>query len=272
MRDLINKFDDNGSFTDFSNAARDYLRDDTVIGFVALEDRLLFGLYKPFNSVYLEFNSVADASVSLSFKYYNGTSFVDVSAIDDTLNYARSGFIKWDKPDDWASLDIDGDDVFWIEVTSDIDFNTTIRGLNSVLSDDNDLLKEQRQLMTEGLAPGDTTFIAYQVAARDEIIQSLRNGGHITRQINAREREDLQIWDLLKPDQLRVASKYLALSKIMFDISSNTDDKWYGNFRDYQGMYGGAFKLYLMAIDTDDDGKDDAFEVNQIRTSRFIKV
>ncbi len=118
----------------------------------------------------------------------------------------------------------------------------------------------------------DSSFIAYQVSARDEIIQTLRNGGYFTRVSGAQSVNDFTVWDLLKPDQVRVAAKYLALSKIMFDVSSNVDDKWYSMFKDYQGMYNEAFKLYLLTYDQDDDGEENSVENNFYRTTELIKV
>lgn len=271
MRDLILKHDDNGTFLDFSLEAADYLRDDTAITFVALDDAIYIGLYKQFNAAYVELLVASIAGNTLTYEYSKTASFSALSVRDDSKNFSRNGFIQWDKPDDWEAQSIDGDSKFWIKITSDIDFDATIRGLNLVFADDNDLAKEQRNI-SDLLSKGDTSFIAYQVAARDEIIQSLRNSGYTTRLTGNNAQNDLTQWDLLDFTQVRNAAKFLCLSKIMFDVSTNSDDKWYQRFRDYQSQHADAFKLYLLWLDRDDNGKAEAEEKNFFRSIQLVKV
>jgi hypothetical protein len=58
----------------------------------------------------------------------------------------------------------------------------------------------------------------------------------------------------------------------MFDVSSNTEDKYYQRYKDFQSESAQHFKLYLEAIDFDDDGISDDVEENNFRTVEFIKV
>jgi len=95
-------------------------------------------------------------------------------------------------------------------------------------------------------AKGDNSFIAYHVASRNEIIQSLRNGGYSKRFDDMAA--NITKWDILDLGEIRQASKYLALAKICFDISLNVDDKFYSKFRDYEGMFGAAFKLFYLKL------------------------
>jgi len=270
MRDLFVFHDDNSVFADFSSDARDYLRDNFTLTFTAAEDKLYLGLYKPFFNKYPEIISNS-ASPTLTWKYFNGSIFTAFTPTDDSQNYTRSGFVSWERDlDDWALTTINSEELFWIEITSNIDFVADIQGLNMVFSDDNDLIAEMRNI-DEFRFASDPSFIAYHVAARNEIIQTLRNGGHTTQVLNE-NLKDLTKWDILIPDQIRAASKFLTLSKIMFDVSSNIEDKYYQRFKDYRGMHAESFKLYLQALDTDDDGEVDDFEENNFRSVEFIKV
>lgn len=245
-KDLMVLHDDNSSFIDLSRDSQDYLRDDYSLSFVAIEDKLYVGLYKPFNSFYVEFKSTT-AVTGITYKV--NSNIIDVN--DDSKDFKRSGFVEFEKPSDWVVETINGVEAFWVEITSSNDFACEIQGLNIVFSDDNDLKQEVRAI-DNLLAKNDISFIAYHVAARNEIIQTLRNGGR-TKTVDNIVR-NITKWDLLEFGEIRQASKYLTLAKIFFDISENVDDKFYGKFRDYEGMFGKAFDLWIMSLDTTDDG------------------
>lgn len=273
MRDLFTLFEDNIAFIDYSSEARDYLRDSFQIDYVQADgDAIYLGLYKPYRQLFVELDTVAVANTgSITFEYWNGSSFASLSVIDESKNFTRNGFIKFDAPSDWSVSTINNEELYWIKITNDVDFDITFKGLNTVFSDDTDLKSENRTI-DDLLAVGDSSFISYHVAARNEIVQSLRNGGHTTRVSGGKVDKDLTKWDFLIPEQIRNASKYLTLSKIMFDVSSNVDDKWYSRFKDYRDMYSDAFKLYLMAIDENDDGEASSVEQNNFRTVTLQKV
>lgn len=248
--------DDNGSFIDFSADAKDFLRDNFTLDFTAAEDKLYIGLYKPFSDFYLELES--STGKTLTYKI-NG---VDIDVEDDTRNFSRNGFINFDKPTDWLAETINGIEAYWMEISSNLDFMDVITGLNLVYADDIDLKTEVRNIDIL-LAKGDTSFIAYHQGVRDEIIQTLRNGGYL----KTADDQILEItkWDLLDIGEIRQAAKYLCLAKIFFDVSKNNDDKYYTRFRDFQGMYGNAFDTFVLKIDTKDDGKyeqEDDLEFN----------
>ena len=271
MRDLYFFHNDNGTYVDYTLEMRDYLRDPVTINFVAAEDELIFGLYKPFNSIYAELSSVA-VGANLSFEYSTAASFSSLSTNDDTKDFARSGFITWNKSiDDWAAQNIDGNTLFWIKIKSSTDFSVGIKGFNLLFSDDNDLRTEQREI-DNLLYSGDTSFVAYHLSARNEIVQSLRNSGYTTRTINAELYNDLIQWDIHDFNQIRQASKYLTLSKINSDVSQNTEDKYHQRYRDYLGNFQEAFKLYLLSLDRDDNGKIEVEENNFFRMIELIKV
>ena len=270
MRDLSVLIDDNGSFIDESQNARDFLRDPIALNIVAAEDFIYVGLYKKFNSIYAEVNDSTAAS-SISFEFSNGSGFSALDVRDDTKAFSRSGFVKWERDQEsWIEQNVNGETLFWIRLSFGADFTANLSGLNLVFSDDNDLRQVQRDI-DDFKFKGDASFIAYHVGAREEIIQSLRNSGYTTR-LNSNPKEDLTQWDILNIEQINNAAKYLTLSNIMFDVSTNEDDKYYQKWRDYKGMFGESFKLYLLWLDTNNNGKLDEQEQNFNRNTRLFKV
>lgn len=272
MRDLTTLIDDNGVFTDVSIDTNNFLNDSTSLTFVAAEDAIYIGLFKPFYSIFLNINNVSVGSNGLTAEFSNGAGFSPLAVTDDTKGFTRNGFIKWEKDvfDSWLSQDVNGISLFWIRFTLTTDFTADIQGLNLLFANDDDLRGVQRDIDRYRFS-GDTDFVPYHVSARDEIIQSLRNSGYSTR-INTSAPNDLTQWDILDINQVRNAAKYLALSNIMFDVSANETDKYYQKWRDYKSMYAEAFKLYLLWLDRDDDGELDASEQEYFRSVRLMKL
>ena len=269
MKDLKVIHDDNGSFVDFSKKAKTYIQDSFQIQFVSAEDSFYLGLYKPFFAIYPQIDTITSSTSLLEVQYYNGSSFTAVTLIEeetDTLN--RGGLITWEKPSDWTASSINGEELYWIKL--DIaDCDLTFAGLNVLFSSDADLKKEQYDIELH-LPKNANSFAHYHEAARDEIVQRMRNSGKAT--YSSQIFNDFAKWDFLDVSQIRQASKFLVLAKVMFDASTEIDDKYYQKHRDYMDMFGEAFKLYFLSWDKDNDGEVDTNERMGIRTSEFIKV
>lgn len=248
MQDLMVLHDDNGSFIDHSKSAKDFLRDDFTIDYTPVEDFIYVGLYKPFNAFYCEFSTAAAIQGNLSFTTNNNSLSVD----DDTQSFTRNGFIQFEKPENWTKQIINGVEAYWLRISSDTAIAPIFRGLNLVFSDDNDLRQEVRRI-DDLMEKDDTSFIAYHVASRNEIIQTLRNGGN-TKKVDDIVR-NITKWDMLDIGEIRQASKYLTLAKIYFDNSVNSGDQYDEKHGKYMGMFGGAFQLWISSIDKNDDGK-----------------
>lgn len=271
-KDLYLFHDDNSSFIDYTSSSRSFLRDDFEIIYNATEDSLYLGLYKPFYSTYVELVSAVGVGVSLTVSYYNGSSFVAFDANDETNGFARNGFITWDRDlDDWAKTEVNGETLYWVKIDASGDYTATFRAINLVFANDDDLKSEMFNI-DDFRATGMTSLISYHVSARDEMIQKFRNSGKYTQVNGTQKYNDLSKWDLNNIDQVRVAAKYLALAKIMFDVSSEVDDKYYQRYKDYMDEFGEAFRLYLLSIDSNDDGIEDVNEKNLFRSSELIKV
>lgn len=253
-------------FTDLSVEFQDYIRDPANL-VMNIGDKLYLGLYKPFNSAYVEFETPS-SEVSVSFRYSDGSSFQALSVKDDSKGFSRSGFIQWDRNNEnWKEQDVNGQSLFWIEIEFNEAATFNIQGFNIVFSSDYDVSIKNPFAMSY-LPKNDTSFIRYHVACRDEIVQTLRNGGYLKMPSNVDDlffqpvnnRKDITKWDLLEVEQIKEAATFRALAQIFFNESRNVQDKEYLLYRDYQGKFGQAFKLFYLSLDTNDDGIEDSNE------------
>jgi hypothetical protein len=263
MKDLFAFTEINSAFNDISDQLRDYLRDPVNASFL-VNDKLYLGLYKPFNSVYMEL-AANTSSVNLSFKYSNGSGFSPLAVMDDSRGFSRSGFIQWDRDiDEWKEQTVNGKSLFWIEIEFLENYDFNCNGLNIVFSSDYEM-EIKNPFVLDYLAKNDTSFIRNHVAARNEIVQLLRNGGYIKMPTGqedlffnpSEERQDITKWDLLDIGQIKEAATFKALASVFFNESRNVDDKEYSLYRQYQGSFGQSFKLFYLSLDIDDDGKTD---------------
>ena len=271
-KDLSVMYDENLTFIDYSESSRSFISDPFTVSYLAgPNNHLYFGLYKPFYNLFAELTAIAE-DVILLFEYFDGTIWKPLSVTNETNKLKRSGFLRWERElEDWSSSSVDGKDNYYIRMSADIDYTAIFEGLNLVFSDDNDLVSIERKILNQ-LSKGDTSFIAYLVAARDEIIQRYRNSGNSKRKENGTFLENLTKWDLLDIENIRQASKFLTMAKIHFDISEQTEDKYYQRYMDYMGLFGDSFALSLKRLDTNDDGKLDVNENNNPRSIEMRRL
>jgi len=265
MKDLMLIHKDDTDYIDLSKKL-DYFRDDFDIEFSNTEDFLYIGLYKPFNQVYLELAEVSNADVSLQVDYFNGSAWVTINSSDLTGGLVQSGFWKFEKPENWTITSIDSKPAYWIRAIA-ADFNVTFKGIDIVYADDIDLQVELRDAL-DYIAKGDNSLISYHVAARNEIVNSMRVGGwSIPKESINESFKQFTKWDFLEPEEIKQAAVYLALAKLMFDVSQNNDDKFYIRYNDYLAKFGESFRLAYMSLDEKDNGiKDDIIAESEIRT------
>jgi len=284
MQDLTQiQFDDSStSYIDVSKEFNDFLDFKGRDLILSTVDFHYVGFYKPFRQLYFD-NPVKNTVVDLvmSYEYWNGSAWVTLPKIIDNTNaLSQSGFVYWSFPEDnkisdlWKENAIDGVTNYWIRIKTDNPISGTCDGINIVYCDDTQLKAEVRNiqdyLYTDRLGVTDASFINYHVAARDDIVQTLRNGGDAVETINYKR--NLSKWDLLEIGEVKQAAKYLTLSKIFLDNSLNVDDKNYQRYREYLGKYGEAFKLYFMSIDKSDTGENTNDQKMDLNTIEIVRV
>jgi len=229
------------------------------------------GYYKPINSIYIELVP-NDEENSVNVEYFDGSSFTKVdkeSLIDKTFGLSRSGFISWARNiDNQVKNEVNGIELYWYRINIDAQSikNFTVKGINLVFSDDNDL-KECYPGIMEYLPEGSNTFISFHVAARNQILTYLRNKG---KKIYGKDTTKmLDQFDLHNYEEVKQASKYKTLANIFFNESDNVDDKWYQKAKDFEKLYSDSINLNFLSIDENDDGKE---EVRETQALQYIRI
>ena len=258
---------------EISKELNDYQRDSATITFVT-GSLLHIGLYKPFSAVYAELITKNINAINLSFSYYNGTDFTTKLpfTVDETNTFERSGFIKWNKPKDWVPTEVNGDNLYWIQLAVDSDMTETeIRAINILFSNDNELKKEL-STVDKYLPPNENSFAPMHSTVRDDIVQSLRNRGKAKIADGDNTLSLITKWDLLDIAEVWTAAKYFALEKIFFQASDGVDDKWQQRQAQMSQEGNKAFDLLFLSLDTNDDGKEDAVEKLSMQSITVLRV
>jgi len=285
MLDLRNSltvlWDDNSSFIDMTNDMLDFGRDPVDFEFVSLEDKLYVGNEKPIDKFFAQMLTANTNANTLTLKYYNGTSFVSVSGfLDDSRGFTRSGFVSWTRPTtDNETLEvqttINGSEQYWYEITTSADHSagSKIQALNLVFSDDQDIKREIPELITKtgNFPSGETSHILQHVSSRDEIIQEINRWEVRKRKDNETFSNNITAWDLLDSAQVRLASTYLTISKIYFNLTDATDSTEKEKSQAYYLKYKQALDLFIVEIDINDNGQRDTSDVQSFGRTHYLE-
>lgn len=257
-----------GVFTDHSDDACDFSRDDFTAT-LETTDYLYIGFRKAIGGIYVELTTPNTVANSLTVEAYNGSTWTAIDVRDETKGLTRSGYISVDR-NSLKETTVNGSTKYWVRLKPSSDHTeTAIRGINLVFSDDASLKTHFPDIDREEIIPaGSKSQIIAHQSARDEIIQELRNRGHI--KITATGFENIDQWDLLDIYEIRLASTYKALANVFFSLADNPQDKWYTQYlyfaERYQRLIGGL----KLSIDTNDNGKADTEEkLEKVRTTRW---
>ena len=259
--------------TDISFKVLSFAR-DTASTPVTTAQFIYFGLYKPFNHIYLEVGTANSNASTMTIQYYNGSSYTSISRmLDDTQGLTRSGYISFDRPTDWALSTEGGESKYFIKISfsANLSAGTTIQGMNLVFSDDQDL-KGVYPHVINYLTANETTFILRHENSRDLIIQELRNRGFQKKGANNSFYENLDAWDLLEINEVRLWSTYLTMANIFSSLQSNEGDVYKEKSEDYlkkaEFYKAGAY----LTLDKDDDGVlDDAEQASDVTVRRLVR-
>ena len=253
--------DDNGTFSDKTEQAVDFSRDNFSTTLNATEDYLYIGFYKPINNVFVEMVTANTNANTLAFEYYNGTTWAELTARDLTAGFTRSGYMVWSKPTDWAETEIDETEMYWVRVRPSVTHSaTTFGGVNLVFADDYDLQQEFPDVLTSGFVPADaSSHIKTHVGVRNQIIQDLRARGYL-KLTAAGQWQNITPWDLLDIEEIKQCAVYLALSKIFFIYSDAANDIWMTKSREYASKYTAGIQGVKLTVDGNDDGVSTANE------------
>ena len=235
-----------------------------------VDGQIYIGYFKPIKNIYIEMIT-RELSDSILVEYFDGNDFVSITGIEDrTFGLTESGLISWQEIEIEEKTTISGVSQYWYKITTANPAVVEINGINLVLSNDKDLRFVPN--LSAHLSDGATSFIAFHQEARNQIIQNLRNSG---KKINGYEDiflKQVDQFDLLDIEELKQASKYLALHLIFDDLSKSNDDQYFTKAEKYLESYEASLNSRLLSIDTNNNGKKDEVENVAVQFTRIIRV
>jgi hypothetical protein len=123
-KDLVHKFENSLVFSDNSINLNDYLRNDTELK-LGPSDIWYIGYTKPLQQFYVEFQDAKISDQAIVIEFWNGTGWEAVpNKFDDSQDFTRSAFITFEfndlqkVKDVWQTNTVDGDQIYWIRITS----------------------------------------------------------------------------------------------------------------------------------------------------------
>lgn len=264
-------FDDNGTFTDYSNDAYDFAENDFTGAIDSTEDYLYIGFFKPINTFYVEMATASTRDALLSGEYFNGSTFTSLdNQYDSTRAFKKSGFISWNRNQtDEAKTTVNSKEAYWYRFRADTTLDGTIRGINIIFSDDDALKREYFEIL-DYLPSGKTSFILTHLAVKDQIMGEIKASGSF-KYNSAQKKTELTPFDFLNVSQIKTAATFLTLSKIFSNVQDDEADIWRQKSIDYHAMYSAIRKNGFLDIDMDDDGKLDDSERLQRRDVRIVR-
>lgn len=266
--------DDDGVQTGIGFYMVSFGRDAYPLPMVAADDLLYYGLYKPFNALYVEMGVASVITTTLSLEYWNGAAWAALeNVLDDTSAFKRSGFIQWDKPSDWATTTVNAEERFFIRLApaANLSVTTTVQGINIVFSDDQDL---------NGVYPGisaylnaaETSFILRHENSRNLIVQEVRNRGFTKYAAESLRYDQLTEWDFLAIQECKQWSIYLTLANIFSSLQSNQSDLYKEKAEEYEKKAEFYKAAFFLTLDKNDDGVlSPAESAKDISTRRLVR-
>ena len=265
--------DDLGTFLDYSLESANYGKDSITLNIASITDHLYFGFEKPINSIYIDITTPNGASGSSTLEFYNGSTWQDVvNKNDDTLGLFRSGFIQWDR----AQVDQDKNEVnsiekYWYRLKPSLDrIGLVVSGISLIFSDDYELSLEQPYINDSEFLGDEVSHIKTHAAVKREVLQKFRNKDYKKVDNVTGEIEDITVWDLHDIQEVKLASTYLALSKIYFQLSDSPEDTWAVKSKSYNDKFIKYIQIARVSLDKNDDGIIDTVENKPFVKTRFL--
>lgn len=256
----------NYNATDLSLKLEEFAAPTQAITLLSTEF-IYVGYYKPITNLYFEFTSTVTSLSTLSVEYETASGFVNVdNLVDRTNGLGESGKVSWEiETDNQVSSLLFGKTLYWYKFS--VDVATVARafvGINVLFSNDKDLIEEYPGIMSN-LPTGNVSFVNFNASARKDIVQALR------KKYNA-DAKLLTQFDLLNNEEVKQASKYLALSKIFDWLSDAPDDNWSVKSSFYYNKHSDYLNNITLTIDSNDNGKTETSEQNTIQFVRVVRV
>lgn len=260
-----------GSFSNVSQDALDFGR-DSFDGVLAAGDFIYFGRHKPFTDLYVEMAAVSSVDAGLDIQYWNGSAWSSLEKLDDTKGLKRSGFLHWNRQEDWAETTVNTIQKYWVRFAVSVGSSagTLIQGIGPLFSDDQDL-KAIFPGVLNYKASTEITFVLRHQNSRNQIVQEIRNHA-LQKNYKASIERDFDPWDFLKIHQVNMWSTYLTLANIFSSLQSKEDGLYKQKTDEYMQLAEDYKTDYLLSLDFDDDGKIDPDEESfQINVKQLVR-
>jgi hypothetical protein len=235
-------------------------------------DVFYIGFEKIFRQFFVSFEVLNTNPAVMSFEYFNGAVWLPLTNSDETFSFSKNGFVNFAPPIDWAKGGPDSDN-FYIRLKSNVNFiaGTKLQGLAIMLSNDTDLEGIRSDIVSK--YNKGKSWVTKHEEARKQIIQRIRNAGHkkvsegtsnsslYFGNTSSLYFDDITEFDLLKPFELREASKYLTIALIYLnELTDQVDDKFERAGKHYMALYSEFMNVYMLKLDNNDNGIEDAGE------------
>jgi hypothetical protein len=236
-------------------------------------DYLYVGFEKFFRTFFVGFDVLNTSPASMSYEYFDGSVWKPLVVLDETYNFSKSGFINFAPPVDWQKTSVNSTELFYLRIKSDVDFSagTKLQGLNILFACDADLEGIRSDIVTK-YNKGKPWFTKHE-EARKQIIQRIRNAGHKLVNYDVTNStlyfgntksiylDDVSEFDILKPSELKEAAKHLAIALIYLnELTDANDDKFERMGKHYMALYNEFMNLFILKIDTNNNGVEDEAE------------
>lgn len=229
-------------------------------------DLFFVGYHKPFNNIFLEFETTELSLATLTLKQdlTNGPAIVK-NLTDKTNGLGRSGRITWENDKGQLKTERFGIEAFWIKFEVDLVTDERhLMGLNALFSTDQDIEEEYPDIK-DYLPKGKNSFVSFHASARKDIVQVLR------KRYQGQDKL-LNQFDFLNIEEVRQASKYLTLSKIFDWLSDAPNDRWGEKAKAFYNKYAEYINDVLVTIDSNDNGAIDEEEKVSVQFVRLVRV
>ena len=237
-------YDDNSSFTDYTQNAwsRDTLK--TVDFDLGANQVLYIGKEYTFNHRYFNFNTI-QTGADLAIEYTNDSGLTAVeNKIDNTFDFSQNGHLYFSLPDDWEKSTVNSKELYWIKIT---DANATtgfkIDTIKNLFADDS-MVEDYLPNLTRYLPSGKSDFLYLHELAKNEIMDDLKAGSRIDyedqvkddslvvlQQLGCYKFLELLLLPMIEDDSIRImqqnfSSMYLKrLDNIRLSVDTNKDNK-----------------------------------------------
>lgn len=256
--------------TDISNDMRSFSTDE--VDFVLLDNQTFrVGFRKAFSLIYFEISSPNQNQSVLSMQYNDGNGLKDLKIIDETRGFSKSGFILFERPEDIVDTEFENISKKFLEIKTDTSFSaeTKLKGVGIVFCNEQDVIDIRSNVIK--LNNGNS-LINKIALARDHIINEYNQQGNFkiskdrsNSLQNGLVLSEINEFDFLKIDSLRLACAYLAIALLFIEEKSDKeDDKWIVQGRRFRKTAGQRMTSHFLNLDLDDDGIADIEETNAI--------